>query len=94
MRAAKGTITRWREPPKLSRTEKSSAVTSSPQNWCWRMIVTSSGILLAQEARHLDAGEVGAEPDVEVVLAGHPMLGDLLQHPPHGVAQGVLEECA
>ncbi len=41
--AAKGTITRWREPPKLSRREKASGDTSSPQNWCWRMIVTSSG---------------------------------------------------
>ena len=92
VRAAKGTVTRWRAPPKLSSTEKSSAVTSSPQNWCWRMIVTSSGILLAQEAGDLDAGKVGAEPDVEVVLAGHPVLGDLLDHPAHGVAQGILEK--
>src|SRR6185312_8314181 len=49
------------------------------------------GILLAQEPRHLDAGVLRAESDVEVVLARQPVLGDLLQDSPHGIPQGFLK---
>ena len=49
-------------------------------------------IHVAEELGHPDAGVVGPERDQEVVLAREAVLGDLRQHPPHHVAQRLLDD--
>ena len=85
--AANGITSVLDTPPNDSPTLNDPAPSSTfrSQNWCWSTIVISSGYCASRRAGIDHAGGVGAEADVEMVLAGHSLVGGELQRA-HGHA--------